>query len=125
MKYMKVLLQIVLLWGFSLLGSTLSSLANIGIPGNIIGLAILLLFMQCKLIKLKWIETGANFLLAELLLFFIPSAVGIVEYKDLFTNYNLLCLLFTIAISTVTVLVFVIFAAKIANLYQDKEHDIC
>lgn len=34
--------------------------------------------------KLEWIELGAGLLLSELLLFFIPSAIGVIDYDALF-----------------------------------------
>lgn len=48
-----------------------------------IGLILLFLALMTKVIKLKWVEKGGNWLLAELLLFFIPSAVGIVNYDEI------------------------------------------
>jgi len=48
-----------------------------------IGLFLLFFALLFKIIKLEWVETGANWLIAELLLFFIPSAVGIVNYDEI------------------------------------------
>lgn len=125
MKYLRVLFQVGLLYSISMLGTVVSRILSIGIPGSLIGMALLFLLMKCKVIELKWIETGANFLLAELLLFFIPSSVGIIEYKNAFTNYSLLSLLFTIVFSTVAVLVFVILATELVSRYRRKGDQVC
>lgn len=125
MKYLRLLLQITLLCGISLLGTIIARILNIGIPGSIIGMALLFLLMERKFIDLKWIETGANFLLAELLLFFIPSSVGIIEYKNSFSNPVLLSLLFTIVSSTVAVVVFVILATEAVSRYRRKGDRLC
>ncbi|WP_371373506.1 CidA/LrgA family protein [Sporomusa aerivorans] len=125
MKYLRLLLQITLLCGISLLGTIIARILNIGIPGSIIGMALLFLLMERKFIDLKWIEAGANFLLAELLLFFIPSSVGIIEYKNSFSNPVLLSLLFTIVSSTVAVVVFVILATEAVSRYRRKGDRLC
>lgn len=54
------------------------------IPGSILGLGLLFLLLQFKIVKLEWIELGAGLLLSELLLFFIPSAIGVINYDTLF-----------------------------------------
>jgi len=43
----------------------------------------LFLALKVKIVKLDWVEQGGKWLLAELLLFFVPSAVGIVNYKEI------------------------------------------
>lgn len=125
MKYLRLSWQVMLLCGISWLGATISRSLNIGIPGSIIGMAFLLLLLACKVIDLKWIEAGASFLLAELLLFFIPSSVGIIEYKNSFSNPVLLSLLFTIVSSTVAVLAFVILAAEVVSRRRSKGDRLC
>lgn len=125
MKYIRLLFQVGLLSGLSIMGKIISQILNIGIPGSIIGMAFLLLLMERKVIKLRWVEAGANFLLGELLLFFIPSSIGIIEYKDWFTNYSLLSLLFTIVFSIVTVLLFIVFATGLVNKYRRKGDQLC
>lgn len=59
--------------------------------------------LQLKWIKLKWVETGAAWLLAELLLFFIPSAVGIVNYEEILNMKGIETVLL-IAVSTFIVM---------------------
>ncbi len=125
MKYLRLSWQVMLLCGINWLGATISRSLNIGIPGSIIGMAFLLLLLACKVIDLKWIEAGVSFLLAELLLFFIPSSVGIIEYKNSFSNPVLLSLLFTIVSSTVAVLAFVILAAEVVSRRRSKGDRLC
>jgi holin-like protein len=54
------------------------------LPGSILGLILLFLLLNFNIIKLEWVERGAKWLLAELLLFFIPPTVGIVQYPQIF-----------------------------------------
>jgi len=53
------------------------------IPGSVLGLIILFVLLQTKVIRVEWVDLGAKWLLAEMLLFFVPSAVGIVQYPEL------------------------------------------
>lgn len=84
MRFAKSILQVGYLYIILFVGNSISSLLHIPIPGSIIGLCLLFLLLQFKVIKLEWIELGAGLLLSELLLFFIPSAIGIIDYDALF-----------------------------------------
>ncbi|GLY08871.1 CidA/LrgA family protein [Pseudobacillus badius] len=75
--------QVMLLCAFSLSMRQLVNVLHLKVPGSILGMFILFILLQTKVIRLEWIELGANWLLAELLLFFIPSAVGIIKYKEM------------------------------------------
>lgn len=83
-KVWKVILQIISLYLILLLGNEISKLLNLPIPGSIVGLVLLFISLELKVVKLEWIDLGASFLLSQLLLFFIPSAIGVMEYKSLF-----------------------------------------
>ena len=83
MKWLRIIMQILLLTLIALVGDFISQSFNLKIPGSIIGLILLFILLELKIVKLSWVELGAGWLLAELLLFFIPSAVGIIQYKDL------------------------------------------
>ena len=65
-------------------GNSISSVLHMPIPGSIIGLGVLFILLQFHILKLEWIELGAGLLLSELLLFFIPSAIGVIDYDSLF-----------------------------------------
>ncbi len=64
-------------------GNWFATLIHTSFPGSVLSLFIVFLLLQTGVLRLKWLETGANWLLSELLLLFIPSAVGIVLYKHL------------------------------------------
>ncbi|GGM35689.1 holin-like protein CidA [Paraliobacillus quinghaiensis] len=83
MKIVTILIQIIFIHVFLLLAIGIKSLFSIPLPASMIGLVLLFLALYFKIIKLEWVEQGANWLMAELLLFFIPSAVGIVNYNEI------------------------------------------
>ena len=63
--------------------SLLSTALHLMVPGSILGLILVFILLQAGILKLSWIELGAGWLLAEMLLFFIPPAAGIIQYKSL------------------------------------------
>ncbi|PFN96940.1 CidA/LrgA family protein [Bacillus sp. AFS076308] len=78
-----IVIQVLFLHVFLFLGAVLKEVIPLPIPASMFGLFLLFLALFFKIIKLEWVEKGANWLLAELLLFFIPSAVGIVNYDEI------------------------------------------
>lgn len=93
--------------GFMLLSMGMDKLAewlHLGIPGSILGIAVVFILLETKILRLEWIELGANWLLAELLLFFIPAAVGIMKYFPMLEAEGLQILV-VVLFSTVIVMV--------------------
>ena len=86
MRSIVIVLQIILLCGISVLGNMVSQVFHLNIPGNILGLGFLFLLMEGKILSLNWIEEGADFLIAQMLLFFIPSAIGVIQFQKLLLN---------------------------------------
>lgn len=123
MQYIITIAQVVLLCGISMLGNFISQSFNLSIPGNIIGLAILFLLLESKMLSLTWIENGANFLIAELLLFFIPSAIGVIQFQGLligqFVNLSIVIVLSTIAV----VLLVGLLTETILRYNKRRQHD--
>lgn len=54
------------------------------VPGSVVGLAVLLVLLFTGGIAPRWVKAGAEWLLAHMLLFFIPAAVAVVQYGGLF-----------------------------------------
>lgn len=106
MKYSKVILQIAFLCGMAWLGTIVSRQLGLSIPGNILGILFLFLALQFRLIPLKWVEAGAGLLIAELVLFFIPSAVAVMQFETLMKQEGLEFVL-VIGISTLGVMLLV------------------
>ncbi len=76
------------------------------VPGSVAGLVALLF---CGGIAPRWVKAGADWLLADMLLFFIPAAVAAVQYSGLFMEDGWRLAL-VIAAGTLMVMVAVAFA---------------
>ncbi|OIK09654.1 holin-like protein [Bacillus sp. OV322] len=115
MKLITIIIQILILHIFLYLGAGIKHFIHIPVPASMIGLILLFAALMLKIIKLEWIEKGGNWLLAELLLFFIPSAVGIVNYDEILSLQGIKALLL-IGVSTFIVMGATAFTAeKISN----------
>lgn len=77
------LLQVTGLAAFSFMINGLASFLNSPIPGSIIGMILLFIMLQLGVVRLNWVNLGASWLLAELLLFFVPSAIGVMKYLNI------------------------------------------
>lgn len=101
MKFVKQLMIILL---FSFIGELLNSIIPLSIPASIYGMILLFIALATKIIKLEQIEDTAEYLLSIMLIFFVPSAVGIM---DTFFTYqsSMLPIIIIVIISTMTVLI--------------------
>lgn len=115
----KVFLQILLLLVFLAIGGMIKRVLNIPISAAVIGLMILLLSLLSGILKLDWIKTGADFILAELVLFFIPCFIGLIKYKDLFLTEGWQ-LLVAVFIGTVCVMVCTAYSVHFGFKLENK-----
>lgn len=83
MKLGILVIQVLGIHVFLFLGAAVKKVVPLPIPASMFGLCLLFLALYFHIIKLEWVKKGANWLMAELLLFFIPSAVGIVNYDEI------------------------------------------
>lgn len=75
---MKLLNQFGIIVFVTFLGEMLHYFIPLPIPSSIYGLALMLLFLSIKLIKLEQVKTAADFLLDIMPPMFIPAAVGLI-----------------------------------------------
>lgn len=116
---LKTIGQVAFLCILSVFSNYLVQFFHLPLPGSIVGIFILVLLLQTKIISIKQVELGANLLLAELLLFFIPSAVGIIKYENLL-EANGVRILLIIAAGTVIVMASTGLVAKIIAYTRSK-----
>lgn len=83
---LKLLIQVGLLFVFWGIGYLLQKLLNLPISAAVLGLIITLLALASGVFKLEWIKKGSDFILNELVLFFIPCVIGVMNYKTLLLN---------------------------------------
>ncbi|OXM86468.1 CidA/LrgA family holin-like protein [Paenibacillus rigui] len=102
--FVKSTLQVLIFIIISYVMNRIADTLHVSIPGSILGLGLVFVLLQTKVIKLEWLDLGAKWLLAEMLLFFIPPAAGMIQYKALLLNSGFRIVL-VVVISTVLVMV--------------------
>lgn len=78
-----VIAQIGLLAVLNHVGYLVTTTFRLSLPGNLVGMLVLLVLLGTGAIRLRWIENGASLLLKHLAFFFIPIAVGIMTFGEL------------------------------------------
>lgn len=101
---MKILRESIIILSIYLIGEIISKALHLPIPGNILGMLILLLLLCTKSIKIEQIESISNFFLDHLAFFFIPAGVGLLTSFNLIKD-SLLSILIICVITTSLVLV--------------------
>ena len=123
---MKLFREAIIIFGIYLVGELLSGLLNLPIPGNILGMLILLLLLCTKILKVKDIETVSNFLLDHLAFFFIPAGVGLMTsigiIKDTWFKLIFICIITTIIIIASTGLIVQFISRKLNKGSDTNEH---
>ena len=76
---MKLYVQLMIIFMISLVGEGISSVFHLPVPDSIIGLVLLFLALQFKLLRLRHISMVGNFLLANMTILFLPPAVAIIQ----------------------------------------------
>ncbi|MBS7345036.1 MAG: CidA/LrgA family holin-like protein [Caryophanon sp.] len=100
MKWLKIMIQLAVLFVFNEIGKWLVDVLNVVLPGSIMGLILLWICLYTGIIKVQWIEAGAGFLLMYLTLFFIPTTIGVINYPELLSGAGIY-LMVAVVISTV------------------------
>lgn len=122
MKFAFIVLQVLFIHVFLFLGAALKEVIPLPIPASMFGLILLFLALYLNIIKVEWVEKGATWLMAELLLFFVPSAVGIVNYDDILSLQGAEIVLL-IGVSTVIVLgMTALVAERITGRKRGEQH---
>lgn len=112
---LRIVAQIAGLTAFSFGVNALTAWLRLPVPGSIIGIALLFTLLQLKVVKLQWVELGAKWLMAEMLLFFIPSAASMINYSDILLSSGPRLLLIMLTGTAAVMLLSGLVAQKLAQ----------
>jgi len=99
----RIVLQVALLTGFWFVAEEISSRWLPQLPAGVLGMFLLLCGLLTRTLQLSWFKLGARWLLAEMLLFFIPAVIAVVKYPEMMRHQGLAILL-VIVLSTLFVM---------------------
>ncbi|CAM7464980.1 MULTISPECIES: CidA/LrgA family protein [Citrobacter] len=80
---LQVPVQVLLYAGLFIVAQNLVSWLHLPLPANLVGMVLMLALIVCRILPLRWVRAGARWLLAEMLLFFVPAVVAVVNYAQL------------------------------------------
>jgi len=101
----KIMIQIAIIYLIYMAGKYISSLISdfIVIPGNIIGMVILLLLLTTNVMKISMIEETGNFMLKYMGFFFVPLTVGLIDSYALIKD-SIIQILIILVVSCICVM---------------------
>jgi holin-like protein len=82
----KTIGQLVILWLIYYISTWAVEFLHLPLPGSVLGMLILFALLSTGILKEEWLSLGANPLLKHLSFFFIPIAVGLMDWGELFTQ---------------------------------------
>ena len=110
--------QIGLLWGIYEASNWFVTFTGVPVPANVLGIVLLFTLLSLGIVKESFISGAADFLLRHLVFFFVPIAVGLMNWGEVFYNYGVV-LLAAIVVSALLPLFGVGFLAQI--LQKEKK----
>lgn len=115
---MKLYVQLMIIFMISLVGEGISSVFRLPVPGSIIGLVLLFLALQFKLLRLRHISMVGNFLLANMTILFLPPAVGIMDKFQVIAPYLLPIILIVLGATVLNVCVIAVVVQLIKTRFE-------
>ncbi|GAA5218184.1 CidA/LrgA family protein [Corallincola platygyrae] len=73
------------------------------LPDSIAGMILLAILLSLGVVKLAWVEAGANFLIRWMALLFVPIGVGLVDNLELLSS-SLAAIIVTCLFGTVVIM---------------------
>ena len=95
---------IALLFVFQLLGEAIHRLVGLPVPGAVIGMVLLVVWLAMKRLEQPRLEAVTTWLTAHLSVMFVPAAVGVMEQGAVFARFGVALVLAT-AVSVVLTIV--------------------
>ncbi|MDR7239429.1 CidA/LrgA family protein [Neobacillus drentensis] len=91
-KILIFLSQLLILIVIYQIGTQIGRILHLKIPGNVIGILLLLILLWTRVIKVEQIDVAATWLLKHLSFFFIPIAVGLMTLGPIFLHKGMIIL---------------------------------
>ena len=115
---MKLYVQLMIIFMISFVGEGISSVFHLPVPGSIIGLVLLFLALQFKILRLRHISIVGNFLLANMTILFLPPAVGIMDKFQVIAPYLLPIILIVLGAIVLNVCVIAVVVQLIKTRFE-------
>lgn len=84
---MKIYLQLLIIFGFSFIGNVISNIFRLPVPGSILGMILLFLALQFKILEFRHVDEAGSFLINNMTILFLPAGVGIMAKWNLISHF--------------------------------------
>ena len=74
-----MILQFGLIFAFLAAGEFIVRFTHIPVPSSIIGMVLLCAALKAGIVKLRWVDTLATFMVNNLGFFFVPAGIGLMN----------------------------------------------
>ena len=116
----KFLWQMAFLMALFLVGVT-----GLPMPGNVLGIIVLFLLLLTGVVKEDHISTAANFLLKHMVFFFVPVAVGLMQWGGVFYDYGWILLAAIVVGAILPLLTVGLLGRALRRRTRRKEEESC
>lgn len=120
-RWLEVIGQMLFLMAIWAVADRLATASHLPVSGGILGMLILVALMLSGIVKPRMFEKGAELLLANMLLYFIPLVVSVVQYTSLFESEGLR-LMVAIGVGFASVLVVTALTVEGVCAWTRKRH---
>lgn len=110
-----LLFQVGLMLAFWLAGEATARAAGLFVPGSIVGLFLVLALLASKRLSIWTVRRGAHWFLAEMLLFFVPAVLAVLDHPELM---GLLGVKVLVVVGLSTLIVMVVTAGVVDICYR-------
>ena len=96
---MKLFREVLLIFGIAYVGEIASKLLSLPLPGALVGMLLMFVLLQLRILRLDQIDTTADFLLGHLPFFFVPAGVALLasfaKIADIWIFLLIICVVTT------------------------------
>lgn len=100
---MKLLKELAIYFGITFISEIIAKLLPINIPPSIIGIVILFMLLELKVLKTEDVEMTGDYLIKIMPILFVPAGVGLIKYLDVLKIVDV-PMVFVITLSTAIVM---------------------
>ncbi len=97
--------QFLIILVINFAGVIIQNIFNLPLPGTILGMLILFVLLWTKVLKVESIEKVCDFLILNMIIFFLPPAVELLEYMTLLKTGFFKIIILLIATTVITMIV--------------------
>lgn len=99
-----LIFQCAVIFAYLALGELIVWLTGVKLPSSIIGMLLLTLSLELRIVRLRQVDLVSNFLVKNLGFFFVPPGVALMLYFDII-KAQLIPIVVASVVSTIVVLV--------------------